>query len=99
MSSLGQDLRFAFRTFGKNKGFVAVAVLTLAVGIGLNAAVFTIINAWLFKGLPFDNNSRIVFLGSKDLTHDFDSGPVSYPDMRDWRARSKSFAGIAAVAL
>jgi len=98
MVSLWQDLRFAFRTLGKSKGFTAIAVLTLALGIGINAAVFTLTNAWLFKGFPFDKNNLILYLGSKDLSHDFPFGPVSYPDFRDWQAQAKSFDGLATAS-
>jgi putative ABC transport system permease protein len=97
MSSFWQDLRYAFRTLSKSKGFTAIAVLTLAVGIGINAAVFTITNASLFKGFSFDKNDRIVYLGSRDTRQKWDNGPVSYPDLRDWRAQAKSFNGLAAA--
>ena len=97
MNSVWQDLRYAFRTLGQNKGFTTIAVLTLAVGIGLNASVFTITDAMLFKGFPFDKSDRIVYLGSKDTRQKYEYGPVSYPDLRDWRAQAKSFSGLAAA--
>lgn len=98
MSSLWRDLRYSLRGLRKAKGFAAVAVLTLAVGIGVNAAVFTITNAVLFKGFPFADSGRIVYLGSKNLRRvDSTWGPVSYPDLLDWREASKSFTGLAAA--
>ena len=86
------DIRLSFRTLMKNPGFTAVAVTMLALGIGVNATVFTVTNAVLFKGFPFvDRNDRIVYI----------SGPyaccVSYPDFEDWRAQAKSFEGMAVV--
>ena len=101
MRSLWQDLRYAFRTLGRSKGFTAVAVLTLTLGIGANAVVFAIANTTLFKGFPFDKNDRIVYMGTRDLSRTgpyySDYGPVSYPDFRDWRAQAKSFVDMAAV--
>jgi predicted permease len=87
------DIRYALRQFRQNPGFTAVAVTTLAVGIGVNAAVFTVTNAVLFKGSrSIDRNDRILYIGS--------GGPCcpSYPDFEDWRAQAKSFEGMAAVA-
>ncbi len=98
MSSLWRDLRYALRSLGKSKGFTAVAILTLALGIGVNAAIFTLTNAVLFKGFPFDQNQRIYYLGSRNVNRpNFTYGPVSNPDFRDWRAQTKSFTGLAAA--
>lgn len=84
MSSLWRDLLYAFRGFRRSKGFAAVSILTLAAGIGVNAAVFTITNAVLFKGFPFDKSDRILYLGSKNINRvDSIWGPVSCPDFRD----------------
>jgi putative ABC transport system permease protein len=97
MSTLWHDLRFAFRTLGKSKGFAAIVVLTLAVGISVNATVFAIANTWMFKGFPVDRNDLILYLGSRDLSTTYPWGPASYPDFRDWRDQAKSFSGIGAA--
>jgi len=90
MSWLG-DVRFSFRSLRNAPGFTAVAIATLAVGIGVNAAVFTVTNAVLFRGFPHvDPDNRILYIGTK--------GGVSYPDFEDWSAQAKSFRGMAVVA-
>jgi len=90
MSWLG-DVRFSFRTLIDNPAFTLVAVATLALGIGVNAAVFTVTNAVLFRGFPHvDPENRLLYIGTR-------SG-VSYPDFEDWRAQAKSFRGMAVVA-
>src|SRR5271170_774227 len=88
---MNNDVRFSFRMLAKNPGFTAVAVATLAVGIGVNAAVFTVTNAVLFRGFPHvDPNNRLLYISTR--------AGVSYPDFEDWRAQAKSFRGMAAVA-
>jgi predicted permease len=98
MFSLGQDLKFALRTMAKSRGFTAIAVLTLALGIGINATVFTLTNTVLLKGFPFDRNDRILYLGMRNTKTNFPNGPLSYADLRDWRAQSKSLTGIAGAS-
>ena len=97
MESLWQDLRYAVRRLVKSPGFTIVAVLTLALGIGANAVVFTLANTVLFKGFPFDRNDRIMYMGNRNVTRNDRFGNVSYPDFRDWRGSAKSFVGIAAA--
>jgi putative ABC transport system permease protein len=91
--SLPGDIRLGFRTLVKNPGFTAVAVATLAVGIGVNATVFTVTDAALFKGFPLvSGNDRIRYIGYKNS-----NCCVSYPDFLDWKAQSKSFDDMAIV--
>jgi putative ABC transport system permease protein len=87
------DVRFGLRTLAKNPGFAAVAVIALALGIGVNATVFAIVNG-AFKKMPFISD-RILFLFSRDLPHGQPDLGVSYPDFLDWSAQSKSFEGMA----
>jgi len=85
------DVRLSFRTLCKNPGFSAVAVATLALGIGVNATVFTVTNAVLFKGFPLvDRNDRLLYISNGGCC-------ISYPDFEDIRAQSKSFEGMAIV--
>jgi putative ABC transport system permease protein len=83
------DLKFALRVLLKSRGFTAVVVLTMALGIGVNTAIFTIVNAVVFKGLPFENPGEIAFLSSN-------RGGISYPDLEDIRQQARSFRGLAA---
>ena len=92
IESVLEDARFALRTLRRSPGFTAVAVTMLAVGIGVNAAVFTVTNATLFKGFPLvQANDRLVYMTmSRGCC-------VSYPDFEDWRAQATSFEGMALV--
>jgi hypothetical protein len=80
------DLRLAARLLLKKPGFAAAAILTLALGISANYTVFTLLNALMFRDMPFSDPDRVV-----------DVGKVSYLDLRDWRAYTRTFAGLAAV--
>jgi putative ABC transport system permease protein len=92
MNLLG-DIRLSLRNLAKNPGFAAVAVTMLAVGIGVNATVFTVTNAVLFKGFPLvAGNDRLRYISYRNS-----NCCVSYPDFLDWKAQSKSFDGMAIV--
>jgi putative ABC transport system permease protein len=87
------DIRLGFRTLIKNPGFTAVAVTMLALGIGVNATVYTVTNAVLFKGFPMvAKNDRMAYISDADS-----NCCVSYPDFEDYRAQAKSFKGMAIV--
>ncbi len=89
-----QDLRFAARMLLKNPGFTTVAVLVMALGIGANTAMFSVVNAVLLKPLAFSDPDRIVTLSSlwkRSAGH----GQVSAPDYRDWRDQGTAFANMA----
>src|ERR1019366_4938545 len=93
-----EDARYGLRTLAKIRGFTLVATTTLALGIGVNATVFTLSNAILFKGFPFDQNDRILYLNSRNTnrsTSNQQFAGVSYPDFRDWQ-KAKSLEGMAA---
>src|SRR5689334_2633805 len=89
------DLKFALRQLGKSPAFTAIAVLTLALGIGANSAIFSVIDAMLLRSLPFKDPQQIVSLwASSRLSNDRDV--QSYPNFVDLRERSRSFNGMAA---
>jgi len=88
------DLRFAFRQLLKNPGFTAVAVLTLALGIGANAAIFSVVNAVLLRPPPFKEPGRLVFVSEK--SKDMDNMSVSYPNFLDWQRQQAGFSSLAA---
>ena len=98
---LSQDLRYALRTLIRWPGFTVVVVLTLALGIGANAAIFSVVNAVLLRPLPFADPQRLVFVFGTPT--DGDSAKVgsasSYPDYLDMRDRARSFTQLAAVSL
>jgi predicted permease len=90
------DVRFSFRTMIKNPGFAVMAVTMLALGIGMNTAVFTVTNAVLFKGFPHvDPDNRILYIGTLKEGRGYG---VSYPDFEDWRTQAKCFRGMAVVS-
>ena len=96
LDALAQDVRDALRGMRRSPNFTVVAVMTLAIGIGVNGAVFTVTNAVLFKGFPLvDDNERILYIGTQNNGR---GCCVSYPDFADWRARASSFTGLGAVA-
>src|SRR5215469_14652544 len=85
-----QDLRFAVRMLRKNPEFTCVAVLTLALGIGANTVVFSVVNALLLRPLPVERPNELAFLENEHY------GPSqSYPDYKEIRDRSKTFVGLA----
>ena len=91
---LWQDVQFATRLLVKDKWFTLVAAVALALGIGVNATVFTFVNAVLIRGLPFHEPDRIMSITSRDPVRDRNMG-VSYLDFRDWQAATTSFTAMA----
>jgi predicted permease len=91
---LVQDLRFGLRTLRRNPGFTAVAVLTLALGIGANTALFSVVNAVLLSPLPYWQPDRLFALYGRDAT--FSETSISYRNFLDWVRENRSFSGLAA---
>jgi predicted permease len=89
------EFRYALRQLRKNLGFTTVAVLTLALGIGANSAMFSVVYAVLLRPLPFHDSSRLVAIQPTEPGRHDDIG-VSYPSFLDWRARSHAFEGMSA---
>jgi len=88
MKSVIQDLRYAVRTLSKSPGFTLVAIFSLALGIGINTAIFSLVNVLLIRPLPvISEQDRLVWLRA----------PISYPDYSDYRSLSQSFDGMAAI--
>jgi putative ABC transport system permease protein len=85
------DVRYAVRSLRRSPGFTLIAIATLAVGIGVNATVFTVTNTTLFRGFPLvHGNDRLVYISNRGCC-------VSYPDFEDYRAQATSFEGMAIV--
>jgi predicted permease len=92
MNTLWQDLRYGVRTLLKKPGFALVAVITLALGIGANTAIFSVVNAVLLRPLPYDQADRLVYLSERHPK--FERMSISYPDFSDWRAQNQVFEKI-----
>lgn len=89
------DLIFAFRQLRQNLGFTAVAVLTLALGIGVTTSIFSIINSVLLRPLPYPDSSRLVYLRESERSSpSLSERGVSGPNFKDWRAGSRGFASL-----
>jgi putative ABC transport system permease protein len=96
LEHLVQDIRYGLRTLAKNPGFTAVAILTLALGIGANTGIFSVINAVLLRPLPFPHADRLVQIWETDRRRGLDRGVVSAYNFRDWQSQSQDFAAMAA---
>ena len=96
MNSLLQDLRFGFRMLGKHPIFALVAVVTLALGIGANTAIFSVVDAVLLRPLPYPEANRLVFLWSAMPSQGSGMGSSAWPDYEGWRDRNQVFDGLAA---
>jgi len=94
MQTFWQDVRYGLRMLGKNPGFTAIAVLTLALGIGANTALFSIVNGVLLNPLPYDKPDGLVALYAR--TAEFAHSSISYPNFLDWRHDNRSFSALAA---
>jgi len=92
-----QDLRYGFRTLLRNPGFCAVAILALALGIGPNTAIFTMVNAVLLKPLPVPEPNRVVMIWGTLLKSGFDQMPVSAADYLEWKKQAHSFDQMSAA--
>jgi predicted permease len=90
---LVQDLRFGLRMLAKSPGFTAVAILTLALGIGANTALFSVVNGVLFKPLPYPQPEKLVWLA--ESKPNFATGSISFPNFRDWQKDNRTFSGMA----
>src|SRR5439155_3217503 len=90
------DFRFAFRQLVKQPGFTFIAILVLALGIGANTAIFSVVNVVLLRPLPYPHSEQLVLLREK-LTgpSGFESGSVSYMNYLDWHAAQRSFTDLA----
>ena len=104
MPTLWQDLRFGVRMLAKNPGFTAVAVLTLALGIGANTAIFSVVNSVLIRNLPVRDPQQLVFLTNPDAQGmeqgfaDGDRDFLTYPEFQELSHNNQVLSGLAASA-
>src|SRR5919202_102127 len=95
MQTLWHDLRYGFRILLKRPGFAAVAVLTLALGVGVNTAIFSVVDAVLLRPLPYPQSDRLVMLWTTMRSQGAPTSGSALPDYREWRDRCRSFEGLA----
>src|SRR5437867_2556493 len=97
-ADLAQDLRYGLRTLLKNPGFAIVAVSALALGIGANSAIFSVVNAVLLRPLPFKNPEQLVMVWENATHLGFPKNTPSPPNFIDWQRQNTVFTGMAAMA-
>ena len=95
MDTLGQDVRYAARTLARSPGFALLAIVTIAVGVGANTAIFSVINATLLRPLPFPRDQELVLVSLANRVTKQSFNNTSPATFLDWRARNHSFAGLA----
>jgi putative ABC transport system permease protein len=99
MKNFVRDARYGIRLLLQKPGVTAVAIITLALGIGANTAIFTVTHALLLKPLPYDHPEQLVLVNENNLSRGWTSFSVSPANFLDWRAQSRSFQAIAAYGL
>src|SRR5690349_8800002 len=92
MATLWQDIRYGVRMLWKNRAISAIVILALALGIGANSAIFSVVNTVLLRPLPYAESDRLVFLNEKSPV--LDEMSISYPNFLDWREHNQSFEKI-----
>ena len=97
MATLFTDLRYGLRMLTKNPGFAAVAVLTLALGIGANTAIFSVVDAVLFNRMPYPNANRLIMVWEQSPTRGWFRNIVSAANFVDWRKQNHVFTQMAAI--
>src|SRR5690349_558924 len=94
MNKLWQDVRFGARMLAKKPGLTLVAVLTLALGIGANTAIFSVIDAVLLRPLPFAEPERVVTLWEQDAKRDVKQDAVTPPNLEEWKKQNQAFEAL-----
>src|SRR3954451_8777163 len=93
MTGLLQDLRYALRQFRKEPGLAAVVIITVALGIGANTALFSVVNGVLLNPLPYPHPEQLVAL--RESKANFEFGSIPYPNFRDWQKDNRTFSSMA----
>ena len=89
-----QDIRFAFRTLLKNPAFTLAAVVCLALGIGVNATIFSCVRALLLRPFPYSNPDELVAIGESNMKRGWHMNSVSYPNFRTWQAQNRTLTNV-----
>src|ERR1700758_591375 len=96
MTTFLHDIRYGFRMLLKNPGFTAVAIIALALGIGANTAIFSLVNGVLLRPLPFPDAERIIYIEGKNSQAGITDSNISFLDFTDWSQQTDLFASTAA---
>lgn len=99
IADLWQDLRYAFRILIKNPGFTFVAVIALALGIGANSAIFSVVNSVLLRPLPYKNPEQLMMVWEDASRHGYPRDTPAVANFIDWRDQAQTFEGMAAMAM
>src|SRR6478672_10780120 len=97
MSTLIQDLRYGLRTLLKAPGFTAIAIATLALGIGANTAIFSVVHAVLLRPLPYPESEQLTWVWMDNRKEGIHEDITSWPNFVDWRTQNQVFQGLAGV--
>src|SRR5829696_539529 len=98
MEIFWQDLRYSMRMLWKSPGFTLIAVVALALGIGANTAIFSVVNAVVLRPLPYPSPEKLVWIWETSPVNEIKQEVASYPNFNDWRQQNQSFEGMAAFA-
>src|SRR6185295_6840219 len=98
METFLKDIRYAFRQLLRHPAFSLVAIFALALGIGANTAIFSVVNAVLLRPLPYRAPQELVWLWGTNPLNDIPKESASYPDFKDWQEQAQSFQGMAGFA-
>ncbi len=98
MNILLTDIRYAIRMLLKSPAFTIIAIIALALGIGANTAIFSVVNAVLLRPLPYQTPQELVWLWGTNPQNDIERETASYPDFHDWRQQAQSFTDVAAFS-
>ncbi len=97
METLFQNVRYGLRSLAKNPGFTVIAVLTLGIGIGINASIFSLISGILLRQPPVRDPGHVVVVVATNLTHNEDRASLTPAEFLAWREQANSFTSMAAV--
>src|SRR5215211_207968 len=98
MNEIIQDLRYGIRLLFKNPAFTLIAVITLALGIGANTAIFSVVNTLLLQSLPYKDAGRLVWVWGTNPKNNIPQESASAPDFADWKTINQSFDDMAAFS-